>query len=245
MTGSTQDPETADVDAATDAYAARFAGPTGQWMLAIQERRTRELLTGLPGASILDVGGGHGQLARPLSTSGHPMTVLASAEVCRHRLRDLIDSGACAFRVGNLLAQPFSDRSFEVSMSFRMLTHCPQWPKLIKELCRVARSTVIVDYPTSQSLNAIAPALFAAKRGIEGNTREFNLFRHQQVAEAFAACGFRVDRRAPQFFFPMVLHRLLHCQPLSAAIEAACNALPLTRRWGSPVIIRATRIDAR
>ena len=31
-------PETADVETSSDAYAARFSGPAGAWMLSVQER---------------------------------------------------------------------------------------------------------------------------------------------------------------------------------------------------------------
>ena len=100
----------------------------------------------------------------------------------------------------------------------------------------MARRRVVVDYPTSQGLNAVAPALFGAKKKLEGNTRAWRPFRHAEIESAFAAHGFRPLRRTPQFFLPMVLHRTLKCRPVSAAMESACAALGLTRRWGSPVI---------
>ena len=52
-----------DVETASDDYAARFAGPVGAWMLQVQERAVLELIAPWPGASVLDVGGGHAQLA--------------------------------------------------------------------------------------------------------------------------------------------------------------------------------------
>jgi hypothetical protein len=98
-----------------------------------------------------------------------------------------------------------------------------------------------VDYPTTESVNRIAPALFGAKKKLEGNTRTFTLFTHREVAAAFAAGGFAPAGRAGQFFLPMVLHRALRCRPCSAALEAACRGLGLTGRWGSPVIARFSR----
>ena len=68
------------------------------------------------------------------------------------RIAGVVDSGACRFQVGNVVDLPFPDRSFDAAISFRLLTHCEAWPVLIRELCRVARRTVIVDYPTSQSV---------------------------------------------------------------------------------------------
>ena len=40
---------------------------------------TRDLLRDLPGASVLDVGGGHGQMAPSLTEQGHRVSVLTSS----------------------------------------------------------------------------------------------------------------------------------------------------------------------
>ena len=232
--------ETADIETSSDGYAARFSGPVGAWMLGVQERVVRRLLESLPAGPILDVGGGHGQLALPLAAVGREVTVLGSDGSCARRLAPGIAGGRVRFLVGDVLALPFPDRSFDVVLCVRLLPHCDAWARLVAELCRVARAAVIVDYPTDESLNRVAPLLFGAKKRLEGNTRTFTLFRHREVARAFAATGWRVAERAPQFFLPMVLHRALGCRPCSAALEAACGALGLTRRWGSPVIALAT-----
>lgn len=62
-------PETADIETSSDDYASRFAGATGAWMLDVQRDATIRLM-GDDTDSILDVGGGHGQLARPLCETG-------------------------------------------------------------------------------------------------------------------------------------------------------------------------------
>ncbi len=235
-------PEVADIETASADYAARFSGTVGAWMLSVQEHGTLSLLADLPAATVLDVGGGHGQLAGPLSQAGYRVTVLGSDESCRVRIADLVASGACTFRTGNVIALPFPDGAFDAVVSFRLLTHCTAWPVLVGELCRVARRRVVVDYPTGQSLNAIAPALFGAKKKLEGNTRAWTLFRHADIEAAFARHGFKPVRHAPQFFLPMVLHRTLKCRPVSAALETTCTALGLTRRWGSPVIVAMERV---
>ncbi len=234
-------PETADIETSSDDYASRFAGATGEWMLGVQEKIALAKLK-LSGAStILDVGGGHGQLAGPLCRAGFDVTVLGSDESCRARIAGLLGGGRCRFVVGDVIALPFADRSFDAAISFRLLTHCSRWPELVKELCRVARKSVVVDYPTSESLNMVAPALFGAKKRLEGNTRTWKLFRHEEVAEEFARHGFKPRSRTGQFFLPMVLHRALKMAPLSAGLEGVCRALGLTRAWGSPVIIEMTR----
>jgi len=234
-------PETADIETSSDEYASRFAGGTGAWMLEVQARIARTLLGQHPAHTVLDVGGGHGQLAVPLCRSGYAVTVLGSAESCRRRVAEVVDSGSCAFTVGNVVALPFADRSFDAVLCFRLLTHCTQWPRLVAELCRVTRGPVIADYPTNQSLNCIAPALFGAKKKIEKNTRTWRLFRHAEVRDAFQTNGFRMQARHGQFFLPMVLHRALKCRKLSVCLERVCRGLGLTRHWGSPVIVEMVR----
>jgi hypothetical protein len=112
-------------------------------------------------------------------------------------------------------------------------------------LCRVARHAVVVDYPTSQSLNRIAPSLFNLKKRVEVNTRRWTLFTHAQVAAEFSAGGFPALRRNPQFFLPMVLHRAVGLRGFSVAAERLSSFLGLTRRWGSPVILEARRQEGR
>ena len=236
-------PETADTETSNDDYATRFKGATGAWMLAVQTRLTRALLKNQPRGTLLDVGGGHGQLAYPLADDGWKIEVLGSAPSCRKRIATLVDAQRCTFTVGNVIELPYLDRHFDAVICFRLLTHCERWPQLVKELCRVSRGPVIVDYPTSQSVNAIAPALFAAKKKIERNTRTWRLFRHAEVDEAFAAAGYRIVARRKQFALPMVLHRALRCAPVSAGLEAVCRACGLTALLGSPVILRAERVE--
>jgi 2-polyprenyl-3-methyl-5-hydroxy-6-metoxy-1,4-benzoquinol methylase len=238
-------PETADIETASEGYARRFAGPVGAWMLDLQAAIVRARLGDPPGPTILDVGGGHGQLAIPLCRAGFRVTVQGSDETCRQRVAEWVERGACRFVTGNVLALPFPDRSFEVVLCFRLLPHCERWPALIAELCRVAGRAVIADYPTSQSVNCIAPALFGAKKKIERNTRTWTLFTHGQIRAEFARHGFAPVHQAPQFCLPIVLHRALKCAPLSRALEGACRGLGLTRRWGSPVIVELRRMESK
>lgn len=237
--------ETADIETSSDDYAARFSGPVGNWMLEVQEKITLGLLEDTPGVPILDVGGGHGQLAIPLCRNNFSISVLGSSESCRKRISGIVDTGKCTFTVGNVTALPFPDRSFDTVISFRLLTHCEQWPKLISELCRVARHSVIVDYPTSQSLNRIAPFLFKAKKKLEGDTRRWTLFKHDDVLREFVKHDFALKTKTAQFFLPLVLHRTLKCRALSVLLESLCTTVGLTHLWGSPIILKAVRTEDR
>lgn len=233
-------PETADIETANDEYAGRFAGPSGQWLLDVQSRELRKALAGIAatGGETLDVGGGHGQTEHVLREAGFSVTVTGSAESCRHRLPP-----ETPFLLADHLQLPFADRSMAVVVSFRLLPHCDRWRELIPELCRIADQGVVVDYPAKQSVNFIADKLFALKKGFEKNTRPFALFSHREIREAFEAQGFTVKRH-PQFFWPMVLHRMLKTPALSRLCEAPARWLGLNALFGSPVVLEARRRSA-
>lgn len=233
--------EDADVETSSEGYARRFAGPVGAWFLEVQARLTLEALAAWPKATVLDVGGGHAQLTGPLVEAGFEVTVLGSAGICQERLRPWLERGAARFRAGDLLALPWPERSFDAVVCYRLLPHVTRWQALVAELSRVAHRAVVVDYPTRRSVNAVAGPLFEVKRGIEGNTRPFRVFRDAEPAAAFAAQGFHVTSRRPEFFFPMALHRALRSAALARALETLPRALGLTRALGSPVVLRVER----
>ncbi len=233
--------EDADVETSSAGYAERFRGPVGHWFLDVQARTTLELLAPWPGARVLDVGGGHGQLAGPLADAGHEVTVYGSDAVCRERVRPLVDAGRARFQSGDLLHAPFPDRAFDAVLSFRLLSHVAAWPALVAELCRLASRAVVIDYPTRRSVNAFAGPLFDAKKNVEGNTRPFTVFRDADVEDAFRANGFRVTARRPQFFLPMALHRAHGRGGLARALESVPRVTRLTQALGSPVILRVER----
>jgi SAM-dependent methyltransferase len=188
---------------------------------------------------VLDVGGGHGQLAAPLVAAGHAVTVFGSAPECAGRIQSLLERREVEFVAGDLLRGPWPDRAFDVVLAFRLLPHVARWQELIRELTRLARRAVIVDYPTLKSVNVVSQALFGWKKRIEGNTRPFTVFRDGALLAAFAEQGFRVTGRRAQFLLPMALHRAVGSARLSSAGERAAARLGLTRMWGSPVILRA------
>ncbi len=234
-------PETADIETSTDDYASRFAGKVGAWMLQVQERGVLGMLAPYPGASVLDVGGGHGQLTGALLRSGHRVTVLSSSEECKARIRQYVESGQVEFHVGNVLETPFPDRSFDVVISIRFLAHVARWPEFLGEMARAADRAVIIDYPEVRSVNYIGPHLFRLKKRLEGNTRPYTCFRERQLLDAFEEAGFRRSDCIRQFFLPMVLHRILKRPRLSTSLEALFRSARLTGFLGSPAILRVER----
>jgi len=235
--------ENADVHASSDEYARRFTGGVGDWMLRTQESALTSMLPSHVRA-VLDIGGGHGQIALPLSRLGRSVTILGSSPVCAKRMQNEIENGSIAFKCGNLVDLPFEDRSFDGVVSFRLMSHCTAWKRLIAEMCRVAESTVIFDYPVWCSSNFMTPLLFSIKRRIEGNTRLYTIFTTRELEREFRSHGFRRVAMRKQFFFPMGIHRALKSPRLSQVLEGLARVLLLTKIFGSPVIIAFQRIGA-
>jgi 2-polyprenyl-3-methyl-5-hydroxy-6-metoxy-1,4-benzoquinol methylase len=234
------DPVAPDVDSATADYAGRFAGPVGEYLLEVQTKIVLELLRPFPAARILDVGGGHAQLAPPLVAAGFQVTVVGSEVSCRGRLDELLPPDSFRFQASSLSRLPFADGSFDVVLAFRLLAHVQAWREFVKELCRVARHAVLVDYADVLSVNALSRVLFGLKRSVEGNTRPYRCLRTAEVAREFRKEGFPTHTARGQFCFPMALHRAMRCAGLSRRIERVARYFGLTAVCGSPVILMAT-----
>jgi len=233
--------EDADVVTSSDEYARRFAGGVGQYFLDVQARLTLDLLAPFPGARVLDVGGGHGQTAGALVDAGYSLTILGSDPACEARVRPWTQPGRARFLAADLIDPGLGDRSFDVVLSYRLLPHARRLERLVATLARLAAKAVIVDYPTSRSLNAAAFLFFGLKKSVERDTRPFRVFADREIEGAFAAHGFRPAARRGQFFFPMALHRAVRSAGLARALEGAARAAGLTARLGSPVLLRLER----
>ena len=234
-------PETADIETSSEEYASRFSGEIGKWFLKVQEEATINMLAPFEQAKILDVGGGHGQLTGTLIEKDYTVTVLGSAEVCKNRIRELIDDNKVSFKVGDILDLPFDDREFDVVISYRLLSHVERWEKFLAELTRIASKSVIIDYPEERSFNALTPYLFDYKKVIEGNTRSYKIFREPDLMKVFNSKNFVRGSRFAEFFLPMVFHRKMNSQKISASVEAVFRSMGLTNLFGSPIILKADR----
>lgn len=195
-------------------------------------------------AKILDVGGGHGQLTSALVRNGYQVTVFGSDTICMMRIQKFLNENRCSFKVGNILNLPYPDQAFDIVASYRLLPHVTQWKRFISELTRVAQKVVIVDYPAVRSINYIAPLLFPFKKQLEGNTRPFTCFKESELLEVFQSLSFVPTGRYPEFFLPMVLHRILKVPMFSSAMERICRLMGLTGLFGSPVILKLVRKGA-
>jgi 2-polyprenyl-3-methyl-5-hydroxy-6-metoxy-1,4-benzoquinol methylase len=230
--------ESADIETASDDYAHRFSGEVGRFFLDVQTKLTLQLLADWPGATVLDVGGGHAQLAVPLVKRGYKVTVTGSSETCRQRLDRALPEGGFHFRCCDMLSLPFTTGRFDVILAFRLLPHVERWPELIAEMCRVARRAVIVDYPDRRSFNLVQSTFFGWKKAIEKNTRTYRCFTRREVVGEFAKHGFGEPALRGEFFVPMAVHRALGSRKLSVTLEAISRGVGLTGWFGSPIILR-------
>ncbi len=228
-----------DIESATDRYARRFGGSVGSYFLARQAQLTLELadLENHPPGEVLDIGGGHAQLAPHFLAQGWSVSIFASDESCRRRPDRLLGSDNYRFATGDLLHLPYPDDSFDVVTVFRLVTHETDWETLIAEAARVARKAVILDYPDLRSFNVCSRVLFLVKKAIEKDTREYAVFTRRKIAAAMQEAGLVNLHWKPQFFLPMAFYRLAGSGRLAASLEAGFSRIGLTSLFGSPVIV--------
>ena len=119
--------------------------------------------------------------------------------------------------------------------------HLENWAEVLKECTRLSKGNIIFDYPTALSFNFFSPLLFNLKKRIEGNTRRYTVFTERRLRRELDSCGFKISRRARQFFLPMALHRLCDCPKLSIGVEGLSKVSGLTKHFGSPAVLLAQK----
>jgi len=242
--GNTQR-ETPDIETSSDDYARRFAGPAGEYFLSIQEKAFQCVLPARPDCSVLDVGGGHGQLVPIFINRDCELTIFGSDESTHRRVREAYPDATIAYATGDVLKLPYEDNSFDIVVAVRLISHIEAWETLLKEFCRVARHSIIIDYPSWISLNALTPVLFSIKKRLEGNTRTYKSFSRWQLSRVLRQHDFKVACTWNQFVLPMFLHRALHGTKWLQVTERGFRGLGLTALLGSPAVMRADRVTRR
>lgn len=233
--------EQADIETSSEDYAKRFSGIIGEYFLDVQEKIILQILNDKNYETILDVGGGHAQIAVPLIKNGYDVTIIGSNQKCSSRLEKFLKPDNFKYHSGNLLKLPYNDKSFDAVTCFRLLTHEKNWKAQISELCRVAKYEVIIDYPDSRSFNILYNHLFYFKKRFERNTRTYRNFSRNEIIREFRKNGFGKHELFPEFFLPMVVHRFINNVFFSKITEKLFNKLYLTELLGSPVIFSAGR----
>lgn len=241
------DTETPDIETASAGYASRFAGPVGAYLLGLQAAAASRLLPEWSPGLALEVGGGHGQLTQSLLDRGYTIVVQGSAPACFDRLRPLAEAhpGRISFAVSSLWSYPFADETFDLVCAVRLLGHVERWRALLKEMARVCRRQLIVEFPAGRQGRLASARLLRFKTLIEGNTRPYFLYRTSDVAAQIADLGFGQVATARVCCFPFLLHRLAHRRSLSRTAETLARRLGLTELMGNPLLMSAERIQWR
>jgi hypothetical protein len=236
--------ESPDIESSSDRYALRFSGPAGRYLLDRQAAGIRKLiaLTGANRLRVLDVGGGHMQVAPLLSAMGHSVVVHGSAaEALRHVPLRMNGSAPLETREGPFVPLPADTGEFDLVISIRMIGHFPRWRELLGEQCRASRRFVAVEFAGARGFQRLSGRMFRLKHFIEGDTRRFATFSVEEVGRELARHGFHVVAIDRQFVIPLVVHRVLKRPAFSTVLESMMERAGLSTRIGNPVILLAAR----
>jgi ubiquinone/menaquinone biosynthesis C-methylase UbiE len=221
----------------------RFGGPIGRYLLESQAAWLGQVLRPAPGLRILDVGTGTGRAAIGLAAAGASVVGL---DFSREMLRVGADRARTAgmpvtFGVADAHHLPIAARSVDAAVCLRLLMHAIDWRACVAELCRVARTRVVVDFPARAS----AAALESAARRIASRAgrpvEAYRVIGEGDMRDAFAAHGFRVVVVHRQFVLPIALHKAIGRVGFTRSVETMLKTVGLLRLFGSPVAMVAER----
>src|SRR5262249_45631400 len=162
-----------------------------------------------------------GRAALLLAAGGGIVTAIDSSEDMLDVAREqaAAQSAAVAFQFGDAHAIQFSDRSFDVAVSLRVLMHTPDWRQVIAELCRVADQVVIFDYPGRWSFAAIQAAFRRVIQAFGARTEAYRVFSRREIARELTRHGYRIRSMHRQFVLPIAVHKAIGSRRLTLWIE--------------------------
>jgi len=221
----------------------RFGGPIGEILASTQARVITNFIGRVQGRRILDVGTGTGRAALFLAGGGGIVTAIDTSEDMLDVAREqaAAQSIAVAFQPGDAHALKFSDRSFDVVVSLRVLMHTPDWRQVIAEMCRVADQLVIFDYPSRRSAALLQAAGRAVWQRLGGKTEAYRVFSHAEITRELTKNQYRIRSVHRQFVLPIAVHKAIGSRRFTLWIERRLDSAGLLRVFGSPVTLVAER----
>ncbi|MCD4653239.1 methyltransferase domain-containing protein, partial [bacterium] len=208
-----------------------------------QENLILNSLGDLPGLRVLDLGSGTGRTSLPLSHRG-AYVVAADAS-----MKMLAITQEKAFLQGTPVHLsridahdlPFADQSFDASLSFRMIMHVTDWQRTVKELCRVTRDTVIIDFPPKCGFAGFVPIVHPLIQTFNPNHQAYRIFKIKDVIEKLNHQGFQVKTIDRHLVLPFGLHRMLNSIKFTRMSEHFLARIKLQALFGAPVTLVAIR----
>ncbi len=223
----------------------RFGGPIGEMVAGTQAHVLTNFVGRIHGRSILDVGTGTGRAAILFARGGARVVGVDASEemLAVARQRAAADGAKVTFVLGDAHALDFSDRSFEIAVSLRVLMHTPRWRACVSELCRVADRLVILDYPSDRSVARVQSVSRGLLHRMGRAAEPYRVLSDAEVAEAFTQCGFRVCGVHRLFVLPIALHKAIGSRGFTSWIESLLERAGVLRLLGSPVTVVAERCE--
>ena len=221
----------------------RFSGPVGELLARAQEEVIARFLEPVAQRTVLDVGTGTGRAAIALTRRGASVTGIdASSEMLavakRRALAARVD---VSFQQGDAHELPYPAASFDSVICLRVLMHTPDWRKSLGELCRVAGSRVVFDYPALASAAALQSGVRRIAHAAGVRVEAYRVFSGRAIRSELARHGFRLLDAHKQFVLPIVLHKRINSLVATERVEGILAKAGLRALLGSPVTVVAER----
>ena len=191
---------------------ARFRGLRGRLVDWLEKRLLLRALSGLPAAArVLDLPVGTGRMARRLRSRGYEVVGADISPAMLGRARDL--DRAAERPLGLVRADgealPFADKTFDVAVCFRLMSHLPQGARvaLLKEMARVASGAVVAVYqPHKLTAWWVLNGLILRKRV------PLHFVSPRELEQEFAQAGLR-PRRSHALLTGLLMERAYVLRP--------------------------------
>lgn len=216
------------------------SAPRGQplpfWGSSVQPERLAAVLKHAPaGARILDLGTGRGAYVDELSRSGFSVV---GCDI--HLYPEWLGRSSRRFVVGHAAALPFRPASFDATIAFEVLEHCPEPRKVLEAIARCTTGHVILSVPDCNLDNALRRHDLAMAHWTDPSHCSF--FTRASLLELVEGCGLRVVDLSPccrispnaYFWDTIRLPRLLR-----RAAEKTCEKLHLVETYWSSILVVA------
>jgi ubiquinone/menaquinone biosynthesis C-methylase UbiE len=220
----------------------RFDGAFGRFLQDQEVEIFFSMTEGFSGP-ILDVGTGTGKLSLPfLTTAREVISLDASAEMLRiARAKARTKAVALKPIICDASCLCFQEAVFPCVVSSRVLMHLSDWKRVLSELCRVAESMVVLDFPPRLSFAGLESFFRKLKMLFSPETRTYQAFSKRAIRRELQRHGFQISEEKRTYFLPIAFHRWLDRPRLSSRLEAVFVALGLTGKFGAPVTLKAVK----